>query len=1169
MTCPACGVTAPDDARFCPSCGHALVTRPDERRVATVLFADLVGFTTFSESADPEHVKHLVDVCFEHLVADVDTFGGQIDKIVGDAIVALFGAPVAHEDDAERAVRAALRMQSTLAELRDKHGIAAELRIGVNTGEVLVGALRAGGDYTAMGDVVNTASRLQAVAEPGSVVVGPATHAATHNGVRYEQLGPLAVKGREEPVEAWVALEALAPPGQRPARARSPLVGRDTEVEIMRSVLRSAIERRRAHLLLIAGEAGVGKTRLARELGVFARREHGAEVLLGHCAPYGEANVWFPVAEALRQACAIDDADPAATARSKCARAAAAATGLAEGSAELRRVEEGLLYLLGQGGPGSAVDPARARDDALRSVQAFFEGMARHRPLVLGLADLHWADDLVLELIDRLLLRLRNLPFLLVASTREDLEERWTPRPGRHNAVFVNLEPLDVDAGTQLARALLGPDVPDELVGLLLERSGGNPFFIEELVAVIAESGPEPAGGNLPGTLRGLVSARLDTLEPRERNTLEDCAIAGPSGTIDLVAALAGERGEHDPLRSLRLLAERDLIELDGESYTFRTELIREVTYGILTKAERARRHVALAHHLAARAEETGRIQEQLDQLAHHYGAAAAIVAELGPVEGVDTDLTTRATDFLERAAARAGERETWAVAARLLEMAVAIVEPADVDRRLRLLLARARARAELRECEGARHDVDEILAMAEQRGDAVSFTTALTVRGDVEAKENDFESSIATLRDAVGRWRELDDPAGLADALRLEGMTHLFRGELDESERAISEARASFGAVGDRRGEAWAIQNLAWIAFTRGHTKLADERLHQSASMFADIGDWGGLGWALGLLAWIRYNQGRLEESERLATQVLEEAVELAQPWAGAVMRVLLASIALWRGRSHQAVELGTAARATFAELPDPWGEMQALAPVSRAHACLGRFDDAYRTLDELAQVVQRVADVNMREMDSVIRCHLAVHKGDADALATTQAAWERFWGDDVLGYDEMRTVRGLALLQAGRTAEAVTELEAAHEAAREEGRGAASGVARALALDGAGRGEEARALCEELRGETVTYLDETQFELALGFALVQQGEVEPAGAAFDRAVRIVDASESRLDQAVTRLARAVAWEAIGAPDAPVARHEAVTRLDALGIDAAGWETAFGLAAHGPDRSA
>ena len=214
MTCPACGTAVPPEARFCPACGHSVVSRPDERRVATVLFADLVGFTGFSEAADPEHVKHLVDTCFEALASEVTAYGGQVDKIVGDALVALFGAPVAHEDDAERAVRCALQMQRVLESVREREQLEVHMRIGVNTGVVLVGALRAGGDYTALGDVVNTANRLQTAAQPDQVVVGSTTHEATRHAVRYESLGSLSVKGREEQVDAWIARRGDRAAGQ-------------------------------------------------------------------------------------------------------------------------------------------------------------------------------------------------------------------------------------------------------------------------------------------------------------------------------------------------------------------------------------------------------------------------------------------------------------------------------------------------------------------------------------------------------------------------------------------------------------------------------------------------------------------------------------------------------------------------------------------------------------------------------------------------------------------------------------------------------------------------------------------------------------------------------------------------------------------------------------------
>jgi class 3 adenylate cyclase len=233
MTCPACGAPVAEGARFCSECGQRLIAAADERRLVTVLMADLVGFTALSAASDPEHVKRLVDACFDALVVDIVDFGGHLDKIVGDEIVALFGAPVAHEDDAERAVRAALRMHATLAALAPDLGIRVQMRVGVNTGEVLVGAMRAGGLPTVMGDVVNTAQRLQKLAGPGEVVVGPATHAATRASIRYEALGPQGLRGREEPVESFRALDAPEPPGRRRAREQAPLLGRDAEIDTL------------------------------------------------------------------------------------------------------------------------------------------------------------------------------------------------------------------------------------------------------------------------------------------------------------------------------------------------------------------------------------------------------------------------------------------------------------------------------------------------------------------------------------------------------------------------------------------------------------------------------------------------------------------------------------------------------------------------------------------------------------------------------------------------------------------------------------------------------------------------------------------------------------------------------------------------------------------------
>src|SRR5262245_28756787 len=494
MTCPACSATVPDDARFCPSCGHELAGRSEERRVATVLFADLVGFTTLSETRDPEQVKRLVDRCFQKLVADITAYGGVVDKIIGDAVVALFGAPVAHEDDAERAVRAALAMQRTLAAEADELEAPIQMRIGVNTGEVVVGSL-AGGDYTAMGDVVNTANRLQTAAPPGGVIVGPATHAATRNAIRYTELGRLDAKGRAAPVEIWQAEAALLPPGYR-HRRDTPLVGRDEELGMLQHALNAAVTRSRGHLILLIGEAGVGKTRLAEEVADTAAAIHDALVLEGRCVPYGEANVWWPVAEAIRDAVGLATDAPIEVAQTVVSKAvaitlrdAATVTGDTTPTAEdIDRVTTGQLHLLGYDTPLAGLEPQRAREEANRSLLIYIEASATLRPLVVILSDLHWADDVVLEMIDGLMDRLGRQRFVLLATARQELSERWAAHGGRHNQLVVNLDPLDREATAVLLDLLVEGDLPREVESALLDRSGGNPFFLEELVALVEES---------------------------------------------------------------------------------------------------------------------------------------------------------------------------------------------------------------------------------------------------------------------------------------------------------------------------------------------------------------------------------------------------------------------------------------------------------------------------------------------------------------------------------------------------------------------------------------------------------------------------------------------------------------------------------------------------------
>ena len=494
MTCSACGATVAGDARFCASCGRPLRTVDDERRVVTVVFADLVGFTSLSERLDPERVKNLVDRCFDRMAEDITSFGGQVDKIVGDALVALFGATTAHEDDPERAVRAALRMQATLCEEAESIGVELRMRVGINTGEVIAGAMRAAGSVTAMGDVVNTASRLQTSAAPGEVLVGPATFAATHQTIAYEPRGLLDAKGRDEPVETWAAVAPTLPPGYRARRVDIPLIGRDAELGLLTTVIDSSIRNDRAMLALLVADVGMGKSRLADEVAAQAAEQHGATVREGRCVPYGEANVWWPVADALRPA--LDVADGASTqeARRSVREAVAAVMERRTTDPEVQRTTEGLLTLLGYEHPVDA-EPTTIRQEAGRALGAYASASARHRPLVLQISDLHWADPAVLSLIDDVFSAIHHCPVVVLATARPALLDQWTPRHGRHNSLTLHLDPLGRAASDELLEHLVGAPVPDAVASALYERSGGNPFFLEELVSLLdGEAEPSRAG---------------------------------------------------------------------------------------------------------------------------------------------------------------------------------------------------------------------------------------------------------------------------------------------------------------------------------------------------------------------------------------------------------------------------------------------------------------------------------------------------------------------------------------------------------------------------------------------------------------------------------------------------------------------------------------------------
>jgi class 3 adenylate cyclase/tetratricopeptide (TPR) repeat protein len=1130
--------------------------------VVTVLFADVVGFTPLSQDRDPEHVKNLLDRCFDRLAAEISAYGGRVDKIVGDEIMAVFGAPVAHEDDPERAVRAALQMQRNLLEHAEETGADVRMRIGVNTGEVLVGGLRAGGDVTALGDVVNVAKRLQTSAEPGQVLVGHDTYDATERVIGYEEVGALTLKGREGLVEAWRAVETLGPPGTRVGRARTPLVGRKSELAMLWHTLGTTVDHQRPHLVLLVGEAGMGKTVLVEEAVEMARVQHDALVIEGRCLPYGEANPWWPIAEALRQSCGIDPEDPADVAAIKCRKAIGALVGSDDEGVEASRVSDALLYLMGYEGKLHDLDPTRAREEVTRAIQMSLAANARQRPLVIVLSELHWADQLVLDLIDSMFDRLRNLPIVLLATARPDLEDRWSPKPGRHNLFVVNLDPLNRLESADYVRKLLGTEPSTELIDFICERSGGNPLYISELIAMIGESGSVGVlaqrmdGAELPATLRGLVAARLDGLERADRSLLEDASVVGRIGPIGALKELSKARGEAEPHVRLLSLSHKDFLVLDEAEYEFRSDLVRDVAYETLTKGARATRHSAVADWLVSYASRTEREDEHLERIAHHYAQAAALAREVGAVGGVPSDILERAIEWIERAAARAESRETTAVSLHLMEHALELIDDSSPELRARFLVGRAKGRAAAREIEGALEDTAEVMAIGESSGDHRLCAQALTVKGEIEQRAGDLADSSETLQKAVELWQQTGDRQGEAEALRLWGFTSIHRGHLDEAETAITEALNISRQLEDRRGEAWALQNLAWAAFSRGDNDLAEERLVVAGRMFKEIGDFGGQGWATGLLAYVWMFKGRLEDAGRIAEGALDWTRETGDRWAYGMMLNLLSAVRMWQGRTLESREYARQSNRLFAEIDDVMGLSFSAVNLAWAAVLTGERNEGLELVLRFVTSASAAFAGGFAGLLAASNLHALV--GDT---ATAVRLLDENTGPDLANETDLYMARAFAEFVAGNG-------KNAYEAARlgwdedpqDPGDRANYACILSLAAAAAGHPTEAIDAGDEVIEIGGSYLDKIRAHLGRTFGHTQLEQSDQSARALESALQIADGTDDDVHKNLVRLAAATIATTVGDDYAPEAEPINVVRdrLEALSIDWRTWENAF-----------
>ncbi|HSP37835.1 MAG TPA: adenylate/guanylate cyclase domain-containing protein [Frankiaceae bacterium] len=976
-TCPACGTSVLSHAQFCHACGVPLTTlrRSDgaERRVVTVLFGDLSDFTAWAEDLDPERVGEVTDRVLAGLARTVTDFDGHVDKLTGDGIMAVFGAPTAHEDDVERAVRAAAAMQETVRQLvADESGGGRRLglRVGLNTGEVLAG-VQAALAYTVVGDTVNTASRLSDAALVGGVYAGRETALATMAVASWRPLPPLRLKGKREPVQAY-ELVTLRPAvtnrlglGEEVA-----FIGRDVELGRMIGTFVAVADGDRPQTLVITGEAGVGKTRAAQELSRFAQELPGARVLWGRATPYGENRHLAPLVDIVRTACGVVDGDAREVTIDRVRRTVERLDHPSSAWWAPTTLVDRLLTLLGLTpdsghGPPSQSAPSDPvpRDGVLDGVAMLLRALAEEGPLLVVIDDMHWASDELRRAVVETAQRLRG-PVLLTLVGREGL-------PSVSQPVQLALEPLEDDAADRLLSAFLGgADLDPRARDNLLGRARGNPYFLAELLHLLVDRGLlrrdgvrlTPVGSLpdevLPAGVQAVLAARIDDLDPTARAVLRAAAVLGSRFPVDALAEVE-RRSESEVRAAVDELAARQLLrpaeggsEASGRSgraaraWAFVHPMARDVAYGSLPKAERARRHARAARWATASLEGT---PAEVDAfLAAQSEAALGLAASM---QLPATDPVWQVRELGLAALLRLGQsalvRDEYSSAADLLRRALAMGEGQQgggigPERQLQVRLSYAEALAALRRLDQAEDSLRPALGSSEDR----TRLGALTVLGDIRYKQGRDADAVELLERVFAEATECGAAETAGVAVRQLGLVDYYGGRLKAAEHRFSQALEIAREKQDRRGSGWALQHLAWAATTRGDYAFADTCLHDATEHFAALEDTGGLAWCAGTESLVRLLQGRLKDARTVARGLVPLAETLAESWGVAICLLVDAMAAAELGDVSEAQKESTQAERLFRETGDTWGQSLALVAQGMAARSAGTPDIALERL-------------------------------------------------------------------------------------------------------------------------------------------------------------------------------------------------------------------------------
>ena len=1012
LTCPRCGKENPEQFRLCGFCGAPLrgaaAPAGEERKVVSVLFVDLVGFTASSNGSDPEDVRARLQPYHARVKEEIERFGGTVEKFVGDAVMAVFGAPVAHEDDAERAVRAALRIQEAIGELNtDRPGLDLSARAAVNTGEAVVSlaARPELGEGLVTGDVVNTASRLQQAAPEGAVVVGERTYRTTAQLIDYQELAPVTVKGKAQAIPIWLARGARSRHGTDIGEPpRTDFIGREGELALLQQTYARTVRETAAQLVTVTGEPGVGKSRLIREFFTFIDAQPDLVWWRqGRCLPYGEGVTFWALGEVVKAQAGILESDGPEEATRKLDESL---DSLVEDPADRDWLRSRLAPLVGAGS-AEATMSAR-RDESFTAWRRFLEAMAALGPLVLVLEDLHWADPALVEFVDHLVEWSSDVPILVICAARPELYERhpgWGA--GKRNAATIALSPLTAEESARLIASLLSEAVlPAETQTVLLERAGGNPLYAEEFVRMLTDRGiltrrgaswtvAEGADIPVPETVQALIAGRLDTLPPHRKALLQEAAVLGKVFWSGGVASMRAadrqevEEGLHELARKELVRPARTSSVKDQTEYSFWHALVRDVAYGQIPRHERARKHLAAAAWIELIAGE--RVTDHAELLSYHYGEAWDLASATG-----------QSTEELEPQMARfllmAGERAMGLDVARAVgyfRRALGFLPPGHPQRGEAL----ARLSEAAYEAGGygeSERLIREAIEEFRGRGDLVSVGGAMAWLAFSASVVGGSERSKSLIADAVDLLEREPPSRELAFASVVMARSHAMAGRARESLAWAEKALA----LGDRFHEGrHAVRARQFQGFAR--CELGDlgglddlrEAVRLSSELglgvetvlgYLNLGDWvwyaegpdHGLAvhrsgielarhrglvesamWTTAETVWMLYDAGGWDELLRVAADVTDWARSHGAPQQRIMAETYQAQVMLRRGDREPAHALGEAFLPEARSVKD----LQVLVPALVVAAVI---EEARGDSKAAVALVQEFEDVSARDV-------------------------------------------------------------------------------------------------------------------------------------------------------------------------------------------------------------